>query len=352
VRLEPRFSGLTQPTDLRFLPDGSGRALVSQQAGTVVLVGDGAPRTVLDLRARVGCCNERGLLSLALHPDFGQSGLVFLYAVTRTGDTVLSRLALDHETLGADAASYRVLLCIPQPGPTHNGGQLQFGPDGHLYLSTGDGAYRPLWLGALPYAQEADTLLDKLLRLEVDGAGRVSVPADNPFAGSRGAKTAVWALGLRNPWRFSFDRETGELYLSDVGETAFEEVNVQPPSASKGANYGWPHAEGPACRDAEGCAALTTPALSYTHDAGCSVTGGYVYRGTALPELRGRYLYGDFCSGVIRAAGQRGGRWQTVVLADTRLAPSSFAEDDSGELYVLDYAAGDVYRLAALEGSR
>jgi glucose/arabinose dehydrogenase len=347
VRLEPRFSGLSQPTDLRFLDDGSGRALVAQQAGTVALVGVGETRTVLDLRERVGCCNERGLLSLALHPDFRRNGLIFVYAVNRAGDTVLSRVALDRETLRADPASYRVLLTIPQPGPTHNGGQLQFGPDGFLYLSTGDGIYRPSWLGAPPYAQERDTLLGKLLRFEVDGQGALSVPADNPFVSVEGAKAAIWAYGLRNPWWFSFDYATNELFLSDVGETRFEEVNVQPLAASKGANYGWPRAEGPVCRDAEGCAALTAPALAYPHDAGCSVTGGYVYRGTALPELRGRHLYGDFCSGVIRVAGRQGGRWQAVVLADTPLVLSSFAQDDGGELVALDYAAGVVYQLVA-----
>lgn len=234
VRLEPRFSGLTQPTDLRFLPDGSGRALISEQAGTVVLVGDdtGENKTILDLQGRVGCCGERGLLSLVLHPNFTRNGLVFLYAVNKAGDTVLSRIELDRGTLEAKPDTDEVLLRVPQPGPTHNGGQLQFGPDGFLYLSTGDGIYRPSWLGALPNAQKEDTLLGKLLRFEVDEAGALTVPADNPFAGVSGAKAAVWATGLRNPWRFSFDRTSGDLFIADVGEAAFEEVSVQRLKAS------------------------------------------------------------------------------------------------------------------------
>ncbi len=377
VGLEPRFSGLSQPTDLRFLPDSSGRALVSEQAGTVVLVGDGGDnagadgesadsgsangggadhnsangdsansehKTVLNLRGQVGCCGERGLLSLALHPNFSQNGLLFLYAVDKAGDTVLSRVVLDAETLEAAPDTLQVLLKVPQPGPTHNGGQLQFGPDGFLYLSTGDGLYRPSLLGALDNSQEKGNLLGKLLRLGVDEAGALSVPADNPFVGEEGARGEVWAYGLRNPWRFSFDSSTGELFVSDVGETAFEEVNVQPLRVSRGANYGWPRAEGPKCRQKD-CNAFVPPALSYTHDNGCSVTGGYVYRGVALPELVGSYLYSDFCSGILWAAERETETWRTRVLLDTPAIVSGFAQDNRGEVFVLDYGAGTVYGL-------
>ena len=344
VRLEPHFTGLTQPTDLRFLPDG--RALASEQAGRVVLLERGhKPQTVLDLRERVGCCGERGLLSLALHPSFARNGLVFFYAADRTGGTTLSRVTLNLKTLEADPESLQTLLKISQPGPTHNGGQLQFGPDAHLYLSTGDGEYRPSWLGALPYAQETDKLLGKLLRFRVSQTGVLSIPKDNPFTSAENA-SAVWALGLRNPWRFSFDWATGALYVTDVGETQFEEVSAGSLAASKGANYGWPHAEGPECRQ-KSCAAFVMPALSYTHAEGCAVTGGYVYRGDALPELSGHYLYGDFCTGTLWAAAEQKGAWQTRVLLQTPLVISSFAQDNAGEMYVLGYGAGTVYKLVA-----
>ncbi len=345
VKLEPTFTGLTQPTDLRFL--GDGLALATEQAGTVVLLGDGKPKTVFDLRKSVGCCGERGLLSLALHPDFAHNGLAFLYATDKTGGTTLSRVTLTPKTLEADPSSLTTLLKIPQPGPTHNGGQLQFGPDGRLYLSTGDGEYRPSWLGALPYAQEPDKLLGKLLRFDVSETGKLSAPQNNPFTGTKNAKSAVWALGLRNPWRFSFDPNTGDLYVADVGETVFEEVNVTPPDEG-GLNYGWPRAEGPKCRQ-ESCAAFAMPVLSYTHDEGCSVTGGYVYRGQALPELTGHYLYGDFCDGTLWAAAEKNGVWQTQTLLETPLTISSFAQDGAGEVYVLDYAAGTVYQLVTNE---
>lgn len=338
VALEPRFTGLTQPTDLRFLEDG--RALATEQAGRVVLLTEGAvPEVVLDLRGRTGCCGERGLLSLALHPDFAANGLLFLYGSDKAGNTVLSRVTLGPETL--TASSLRTLFTIAQPGPTHNGGQLQFGPDGHLYLSTGDGEYRPSWLGANPSAQKPGSPLGKLLRFAVSAEGDLSVPADNPFPG--GERT-IWALGLRNPWRFSFDPATGDLYLADVGETALEEVNVQPLGASRGANYGWPHAEGTDCRQ-EGCRAFTPPALTYPHSEGCSVTGGYVYRGRAVPALVGRYLYGDFCTGVLWAARRDGPTWTNDVVLDTPLVVSSFARDAAGEVVVLDYASGTVYGL-------
>lgn len=339
VRLEPRFTGLTQPTDLRFLADG--RALATEQGGRVVLLSEGAPpAVVLDLSDRTSSGGERGLLSLALHPDFAENGLLFLYGTDRAGDAVLSRAALGPETLAA--LDVRPLFTVPQPGPAHNGGQLQFGPDGHLYLSTGEGEYRPSWLGALPFAQDTGTPLGKLLRFRVGADGALSVPADNPFPDGEGA---VWSLGLRNPWRFSFDRGTSELYLTDVGETAFEEVNVQPFGGSRGANYGWPHAEGPNCRLREGCAAFAEPALTYPHAEGCSVTGGYVYRGRAVPEFAGRYLYADFCTGVLRAARRSGSTWTNDVLLDTPFVISSFAQDGAGEVVVLEYASGTVYQI-------
>lgn len=345
LRLEPHFSGLKQPTDLRFLPDGDGRALATEQRGRLVSLGEGQSRTLLDMQEQTSCCGEQGLLSLALHTDFARNGLVFLYGSNEVGDTVLSRLRVSLRTLAFEPGSYEVLRTFEQPGPTHNGGQLQFGPDDRLYLSLGDGLYRPSWLGALPSAQERNTTLGKLLRFTVTDRGNLSIPHDNPFVAQSGAEEAVWSLGLRNPWRFSFDLETGDLFLADVGETAFEEVSVRTLAGAKGANFGWPLMEGARCRGAQ-CRGLVTPDITYPTRNGCAITGGYVYRGTSLPDLVGTYIFGDYCSGVIWSAVQRDGVWHAQKLLDSPLLLSSFAQDEAGEVYALDYARGNLYRLA------
>ncbi len=346
VRLEPHFSGLTQPTDLRFLPDGSGRALATEQRGRLVLLGDGPPRVLLDLRERTRCCGEQGLLSLALHPDFERNGLVFLYGSLESGDTALRRVTLLPQTLTQQPDSFKVVRTFKQPGPTHQGGQLQFGPDGRLYLSLGEGLYRPSWLGALPYAQERDSPLGKVLRFKVSAEGRVSIPDDNPFAAVPGAEPALWALGLRNPWRFSFSAETGELFIADVGETVAEEVTILTSAEARGANFGWPRMEGTRCRVAS-CEAFVAPDITYPTRSGCAMTGGYVYWGNRLPALWGTYLYGDYCTGVVWGAVRHEGYWHVRKLLDSTLLLNSFAQDEAGEVYALDYATGRVFRIAS-----
>ena len=345
LRLEPYFSGLKQPTDLRFLPGGDGRALATEQRGRLVLLGEGQPRILFDMQERTSCCGEQGLLSLVLHPDFARNGLVFLYGSNEVGDTVLSRVRLRLRTLTVGPGSYEVLRTFAQPGPTHNGGQLQFGPDGRLYLSLGDGLYRPSWLGALPSAQERDTPLGKLLRFTVTERGELSIPRDNPFVAQAEAEGAAWALGLRNPWRFSFDAATGDLFLADVGETGLEEVTVRTLTEAKGANFGWPLMEGTRSRGAQ-CDALVAPDITYPTRKGCAITGGYVYRGTALPDLAGTYIFGDYCTGVIWGAAQRDGAWHVQRLLDSPLLLSSFVQDEAGEVYALGYGRGVLYRLA------
>ena len=242
----------------------------------------------------------------------------------------------------ADPATRAELLTIVQPFANHNGGQLAFGPDNLLYIGTGDGGSGGDPLGN---GQSLATLLGKVLRVDVlSGVLPYSIPGGNPFGNE------IWAYGLRNPWRFSFDRLTGDLYLADVGEALVEEVNFQAAGSGTGANYGWNIMEGSRCFATAACssAGLTLPVAEYLHGSGdCAVIGGYVYRGSAFPALQGTYIYGDLCSGRIWGLRRSGAVWQSSLLADTTLQISTFGEDETGELYVGDYATGDIYRIGA-----
>jgi glucose/arabinose dehydrogenase len=335
-RLEKRLDGLDQPVAV--VADGAG-LLVAEQPGRV-LRWDGkagsAPSVVLDIRGRVKCCGEQGLLGIA--PDPQQPGVLYVhYSGKPDGRTVLSRFVQGVE---------QVVLTVPQPYSNHNGGWLAFGPDGLLYLGLGDGGS-----GGDPHGngQSLDTLLGKLLRIDprcppaADCAAGFTygIPPDNPFAGG-GGRGEIWAYGLRNPWRASFDRATRELWIGDVGQNQWEEVDRQPAGVG-GQNYGWSRFEGThpykgdASRDG-----LTFPVAEYGHaGANCSITGGVVYRGAALPALRGTYLYGDYCSG--KLWGLRDGA--SALLLETGLSISSFGEDAAGEAYVVDLG-GAVYALA------
>jgi glucose/arabinose dehydrogenase len=260
----------------------------------------------------------------------------------REGDTVIARYTARGNT--ADPKSAAVLLKIDQPYANHNGGQLAFGPDGYLYIATGDGGS-----GGDPQnnGQNLGTLLGKLLRIDVSG-DKYTVPKDNPFVNRSGARPEIWAYGLRNPWRFSFDRRTGDLFVADVGQNQFEEVNFQPRASKGGENYGWRLKEAANCYEpATNCArgTLVDPIAAYDHSKGNSITGGYVYRGKALPDLVGRYVYGDFGSGRLWTA-TRGsnGRWTARELLDTNQVISTFGEDEDGELYLADYGSGTLLR--------
>ena len=273
------------------------------------------------------------------------SGRLFVNYTDRKGDTVISRFQAAGDR--ADPKSEVVLLKIDQPYPNHNGGLVLFGPDGRLYIGTGDGgsAGDPHGNG-----QKLSTLLGKLLRIDVDG-DTYTVPPDNPWAGSSEARGEIWAYGLRNPWRFSFDRASGDLYIADVGQNAYEEINIQPGRAA-GLNYGWNLAEARHCFEQNPCdqTALAAPAAEYNHadGNGCSVTGGYVYRGPSQPALQGSYFFGDYCSGRIWSLRQTApGAWQQTPLLDSGLSISSFGEDQAGELYVTDLRGGKVYQLVA-----
>jgi len=346
--LQKIVDGLRRPTYLTHAGDGSGRLYITEQPGRVRVLQDGQllATPFLDLTDRVGSrANERGLLSIAFSPDFPQSRRFFVNYTAHNGHTVVSGFIADADGLTADAASEWEVLRIEQPYANHNGGQITFGPDGMLYVGMGDGGSAG---DPQNFAQNMRSLLGKMLRIDVSASSAdqpYRVPADNPSLGAE-ARPEIWASGLRNPWRFSFDRLTGDLFIADVGQNKVEEVNFQP-ARRGGQNYGWKFREGfePFAGD-PGQIALTDPIHQYTHrEGGCSVTGGYVYRGAALPALVGAYIYGDYCSGLIWALRRNGaGEWQNETLFSTAANISSFGEDEAGELYVLDHG-GAIYKL-------
>jgi glucose/arabinose dehydrogenase len=319
------------------------RLFVVEQAGTIQVVRAGAMGAApfLDIQERVGDAgNEQGLLSLAFHPDYAANGHFYVNYTDNSGDTVVSRFERQASNPDlADPASETIIIAVDQPFANHNGGQLQFGPDGYLYIGMGDGGS-----GGDPagHGQDQTTLLGDLLRIDINSAEPYAIPTDNPFAADSGRRGEIWGSGLRNPWRFSFDRATGDLYVADVGQGAWEEVNFQPAGVG-GANYGWNIFEGTHCYRGDNCQAggLVMPVAEYSHDHGCSVSGGYVYRGASFPVLSGIYFFGDYCSGIIWAlARSEQGEWQTQQVALTGLRITSFGEDAAGELYVLDRAGG------------
>ncbi|TSK06848.1 MAG: PQQ-dependent sugar dehydrogenase [Geobacter sp.] len=342
ITLTPVVKGLRQPTAIVSAKDGSKRLFVLEQEGKIRIVKNGKllQRPFLDIKSLVRSGGERGLLGLAFPPDFASKKTFFVNYTNRTGigNTVVASFKAGKDADTADPGSRREILTIKQPYANHNGGQLAFGPDGLLYIGTGDGGS-----GGDPHGngQRLDTLLGKILRIDVaPGAAPYRLPK-NPFGNE------IWAYGLRNPWRFSFDRGTGDLYIADVGQDEVEEINFQPAGSGAGANYGWNIMEGDRCFRELKCkkSGLTMPVAVYRHGKGdCSVTGGYVYRGR-IKELQGIYLYGDFCSGRIWGLRRIGTKWETKLLADTPYAISTFGEDEEGELYVADYGSGAIYRV-------
>jgi len=348
IALVPFLDGVANVVQVTHAGDGTGRIFVVQQAGYVRLVIGGVLQATrfLDIHTKVVAGGEQGLLSIAFPPGFAAKQY-FYVNYTRAGDgaTVISRIPVSADPNVANPAGEQVLLVIPQPYANHNGGQLAFGPDGYLYIGMGDGGSSNDPQGN---GQKMSTLLGKLLRIDVESGGRpYAVPSSNPFVGKQEVRPEIWASGLRNPWRFSFDRATGDLFIADVGQNRLEEVNVQPASSKGGENYGWNILEGSRCLRSKTCdtTRLVLPVAEYGHDRGCSVTGGMVYRGKALPRLQGTYLYGDYCSGRIWGMRREAGRWTSVELADTRLSISTFGEDEAGEVYVADHGKGGIYRL-------
>ncbi|MGQ0519672.1 MAG: PQQ-dependent sugar dehydrogenase, partial [Actinomycetota bacterium] len=316
---------------------GDDALYVAEQGGMVRAVRDGrvdAP-PVLDLTAATRATGEQGLLGLAFSPD--GSRLYVDYTDLR-GDTRVVEYAFAGGR--ADPASRRVLLAVDQPFANHNGGHLAFGPDGMLYIGLGDGGS-----GGDPFgnAQSLKTVLGKILRIDPrpDGDRPYTVPPDNPFVGRSGARPEIWAYGLRNPWRFSFDRATGALWIGDVGQNSREEVDTSGPGSTGGENYGWDHFEGTAEFSGGTPDDYVAPVFDYpTGDGNCSVTGGYVYRGGRMPALQGRYVFGDFCKGDVLALVPGDGAPRSVSLGLQVDGLSSFGEDAAGELYALSLGDG------------
>jgi len=347
VETVPFVSGLRFPVALTHAPGDSERIFVTEQEGRIRIVRDGAlvGQPFLDISDRVRCCGERGLLSVAFHPLYQANGRFFVNYTDLSGNTVVSAFkVLPGQPDSAAVVSEAILMVISQPFSNHNGGQLQFGPDGYLYVGTGDGG------SAGDPGDRAQNLLEKLgkiLRIDVDQGTPYGIPPDNPYVFQDNAQPEIWASGLRNPWRFSFDRRTGDLFIGDVGQNRIEEVNFQPSSSHGGENYGWRFMEGTDCYNpSSGCErpGLVLPILEYPHSEGCSVTGGYVYRGSSR-RLQGIYFYGDYCAGTIWGAVRRGdGTWENVLEIDTSQQISAFGEDSSGELYVVSLQ-GQVLRL-------
>jgi glucose/arabinose dehydrogenase len=353
VRLEPVLEDLDGPLFVTHAGDGSGRLFVLEKIGRIRVVQDGQllETPFLDITGRVSLASEQGLLGLAFAPDYAQSGEFFINYTDLNGDTVISRWVVSADSNVADAGSERVLLQLDQPAPNHNGGMLAFGPDGYLWIGMGDGGAANDRFGN---GQNPETLLGKMLRIDVlsDGEDPYVIPADNPWVtadwNGQDVRDEIWAIGLRNPWRYSFDRQTGDLWIADVGQNLIEEINVVPAGTAGGLNFGWPIMEGKSCFGAETCdqTGLMLPVTDYRHEGNCSVTGGYVYRGQAHPTWNGVYFYGDYCSGRLWALAPDGsGGWNTVELARNPVTISSFGEDEAGELYLTDLAGGEVYRL-------
>jgi glucose/arabinose dehydrogenase len=342
----PLVSGLQRPTDL--VDIGGAGLLVLEQPGRVRVIADGLllPDPFLDLTSRVGSsANEQGLLGIALHPDFPDNGFFFLNYTNLQGNTVVSRFQATSTAGEADAGSEKILLTIAQPYGNHNGGSLAFGPDGYLYIGMGDGGS-----GGDPQGngQNLTALLGKILRIDVDGGDPYAIPPDNPFADGQSGRPEIWAYGLRNPWRISFDRANGDFYTGDVGQNQWEEIDYLPEGAPAGANFGWNYREGanPYQGVPPAGLELVEPVAQYQHPEGCSVSGGFVYRGTALPEFNGIYLYGDYCNGRIWGLLRQGdGSWANQFLFDSGALISSFAQDSDGELYLLDHSSGSVLLL-------
>jgi glucose/arabinose dehydrogenase len=348
IDLELAAEGFDSPLGVVNAGDGSDDLFVVEQGGRIWRISKGEidREPFLEIPDLIVAGGEQGLLGLAFHPDHGNNGLFYVNYTDTSGDTVIAEYHRNGNQ--ADAGSARILLHIDQPYSNHNGGNVVFGPDGYLYIGMGDGG-----AGGDPEkrAQNPQELLGKMLRIDVDhaiGDGQYGIPEDNPFVGG-GGRPEIWALGMRNPWRFSFDREGGDLWIGDVGQSALEEID-RAPSDEAGINWGWDVLEGTECYEpSDGCddKGKTPPVSQYDHSLGCAVTGGYVYRGDRQGALSGRYIFGDYCSGLLWTLYSDPGTefQEPLPAAQTGLSISSFGESEDGEIYLTDISGGGLYHL-------
>ena len=363
IRLEKFLDGFELPVQVTHAGDGSGRIFVVEQGGRIKVVQNGVANDepFLDISDRISCCGELGLMNVAFPPSFKASQQFYVSYTNLDRDIVVSRFSTTNDGAIAELASEEILLAVSQPHHAHNGGSLAFGPhDGYLYVGIGDGGSegRPVH-----FPQDPQLLLGKILRIDVEsGAGPYVIPATNPFIGDDGFRDEIWALGLRNPWGFAFDGQTGEFYIPDTGHNDREELNFQPATSVGGENYGWPTIEGTRCPKIEDlpypcsqAGIFDPPVAEYDHTRGCAIVGGVVYRGSEIPQLRGRFIFADFCRGDIWSLQKRDsvestgstqeshGAWQNELILGASLPVSSIGEDEDGNLYVTGYADGTIY---------
>jgi uncharacterized repeat protein (TIGR01451 family) len=355
-------SGLTQPVAIANAGDGSGRLFVLEQAGHIRIIKNGAllGTPYLTLTNIVECCGEQGLLGLVFDPNFETNRTFYINYTTSapgfTGDTVVARYQVANATADvANVLAVTNIITIDQPESNHNGGDLHFGPDGYLYIGMGDGGGGGDQHGTIGNGQNPATLLGKMLRINVRGVPTYTVPASNPFTQTVGYRPEIWAIGLRNPWRFSFDRGTGDLFIGDVGQDCYEEIDYQPVASHGGENYGWRRLEGfhafdPAqmsnCNQPTPTPPdVTLPIVEVAHPTGEAIVGGYVYRGSTYPAIQGVYFYADEVTGRFWMLEHINSAWVSTEINHPGLSISSFGEDQSGELYAADYNSGTIYKI-------
>jgi glucose/arabinose dehydrogenase len=360
LTVEKIQDGLTDPIFLTSPPGDTSRLFILEQDGLIKIIKNGTllPTPFLDVSSLISSGGERGLLGLAFHPDYALNGYFYINYTDTGGDTKVRRCKVSSDPDIAEPDSLVTILSIDQPYPNHNGGMIAFGPnDGYLYIGMGDGGSAG---DPGDRAQTPTTLLGKMLRIDVDGGFPYAIPSTNPYFNDPDTLEEIWALGVRNPWRYSFDSETGDMYMGDVGQNEWEEINFQPGSSSGGENYGWRLKEATHCYDPPtNCdpGGLTDPITEYDHGPECSITGGYVYRGCAIPDLQGTYFYADYCSNKIWSFRYDGSIITDSMERTSELVPPegsyagivSFAEDDLGELYIIDQGRDAIYKIVPVE---
>ncbi len=355
--IEPLVQGLTRPVFVTPAGDGSGRLFIVQQTGQILIFENGQllKQPFLDIRSKITTAgNEQGLLGMAFDPNYSKTGVFYVnYSRKENGDNIIARYKTTSDPNVADPNSEQVILTIKGFEPNHNSGMLAFGPDGYLYIGTGDGGGAGDRHGPIGNAQSLNILNGKILRIDVN-ADTYSIPPTNPFVNQSDALPEIWAYGLRNPWRFSFDKATGDLYIADVGQGSKEEVDFQPAGDKGGENYGWRVMEGNDCYNpSTNCdtSGKVKPIFDYSHDFGCSITGGYVYRGSQYPWLVGQYIFADYCTGIVWTTSRdASGQWHTRQIGKFNDTISSFGQDQDGELFVVGHGSGTIYKLTSEQG--